>query len=164
MSYNIYPVITVAFLIDAETATYINLADAKQSGIIDSKDVSELLESGVSESSALAEEYQDIMDAISNIDRLNPLCLSCCHGEFEGEAVTAFPERAEKNEVLKFDSDQIAYLLPSREPGLFAHCCYKDEQELMEEFQTIFKDAGVEMPSNYNWWAHIVNITGTYGC
>ena len=163
MSYNIYPVITVAFLIDAETATFINLAATKHSDS-DSKEVAELLESGEPYSSALPEEYQDTMDAISNIDRLNPLSLSCCHGEFEGEAVTTFPERAGKSEVLKFDSDRIAYLLPAREPGLFAQHCYKDEQELMAEFQTIFKDAGVEMPSTYNWWAHIVNITGTYGC
>lgn len=167
MSYNVYPVVTTAFLVDPETAAYINVAAAKRSGSLEGK-IAKMLESGEfytkAKAEALPEEYHDALDAILNLDKLNEHSITCCHGEFEGAATTAYPELAGEDISLNFDGDQIAYLAPSKGPDMLAQRCYQDEHELLAEFQTILRDAGVEMPDTYNWWAHIVNITGTYGC
>lgn len=166
MSYKIYPVVSVGFIIDEETAAYIKLAAAKRDGSIE-PEVAQLLKNGLFyraiTEGTLPEEFLDILDAVYTMDKLNENCITCCHGDFDGEAVTTFPELAGEYTTQSFEMDQIAFLVPARS-GLLSKDCYKDEQELLAEFQGIFKDAGVTVPDTYNWWAHIVNITGTYGC
>ncbi|WP_289026744.1 hypothetical protein [uncultured Flavonifractor sp.] len=82
---------------------------------------------------------------------------------FDGQVNTLFPERAKEALQASFEDDYIVFIPCERAPDLF-YAAYESPEKLLEEFQEVFKEHGIELPEGFDWWKRIVSIDGTIFC
>lgn len=161
MSMKNYPLDTTAFWIDQEVAAYIYLSLDKKDNTVPKEIKACIADDTFAEKSKVG----DLPCGYSNISMVNdvlPADIRFC-SEFAGEIVSVFPEKAKLPIDLTCDDDYIAFIEVAREPNLF-QAAYESPDALLQEFQEIFADNGIVFPEDFDWWAHIVTIKGTFFC
>ena len=84
--------------------------------------------------------------------------------EFDGEVSTLFPERAKSPIEETLSDEPLVYVPAAKEAELFK-AAYQSPEELLEEFKAVFaKQEGIAFPDDFDWWRHIVSISGTNFC
>lgn len=157
-----YPLIDTGFYVDGEVAAYILLATDQTTGIVPGE-ITELLDDGsfvtAAKAGALPCDYTSVPDAHECIEDI-----SCYASEFDGEVLTLFPERTASpiEEALGGD-DYLVYVPAAKEAELFK-AAYQSPEELLEEFKAVFARQGIAFPDDFDWWRHIVSISGTNFC
>ena len=159
MSMKDYPVDIYCFYIDHEVAAYAYLKidrdrNSVPAAIQDSIDTG--LFHDLARAGTLPEDYSDISDVQSVMDDDETHFCS----DFEGDIDTLLPERT-ANPISKTVSDFYIVYIDRKKFGDLFHAAYESPEELLEEFQTSLKNQGIELPDDFDWWAHIVHINGT---
>lgn len=153
-----------AFLVDPEASAYIILSSRRKRSSVP-KSVKDLLKSGqfrdLARTGQLPEDFSDPSAAKDELDNLDVENIYC--SEFEGSAASCFPENTQAPLSVDYEDDYLVYIPCSREPGIF-HAAYKNTKELLNEFKSVFRSQGIRFPSDFDWWAHICEISGTYFC
>lgn len=165
MSMNTYGLYApAAFLVDPEASAYIILSSRRKDADVP-ENIEALLESGqfrdLARSGKLPDDFSDPGAAKDEMDSLN--IENCYCSEFDGTATSCFSEKAQAPLDVNYEDDYLVYITCSQEPDLF-HAAYRNPKELLKEFKSLFKDQGVKFPSDFDWWAHICKISGTYFC
>lgn len=173
-SYNL----PLAFLIDAEVAIHINLADIKTDPGFSPTQVAEL-EKTIRELAAtgrLEEAIQSRDPVIVDNDlddicvahealgngfngKFDPVSLSYCT-EFDGTATYLDKDGEPTVKDLNFEDDYIACIPAAQDSGPF-HQAYASMDEFIDEIKALFKDTGI-FPDDFDFGAHIVSVDGTY--
>lgn len=159
MSMQSYPMVEdAAFLLDSEVAAYIALASDRIGNTVPNSiavlSPSEFAKAALDGS--LPEDYYDL-DWLEMIE-------GCCYASnFEGEITTLFPEKAVASFEKKYSNDLIRYIPAAHVPELFK-AAYASPEELITEFKTNPSLAQLELPKDFDWWKHLVRITGTRYC
>lgn len=152
------PLTTPALYFDDYTAALACLSYDQSHSTVP-KSIQAMLDTGEFDNAAynglLPDDVDYSVDALQNI--LGDLFTA---SGFTGDISSMFPEDTAKPIDETLDDDCIAYLLPNRQPSLFK-AAYPDKNALRDEFKTRLADAGITMPDNFDWWAYIVDITGT---
>ena len=135
MSTHIYPVKDTGFIINKEVSNTILAANG------------------------MAAEGKDDIAIIYAAFDLGMDAFNHC-GNFAGKVETLMPDKARTPIEMNFDNGPLVYLPVAKEPKFFEPA-YESAEEMLEEFQEFFASLGVEFPPEFDWWAHIVSITGT---
>ena len=97
----------------------------------------------------------------------DPLCAeaddTCFCSAFHGNAESLFPEWCKEPISNTYENRYIVFINAAREPRLF-EAAYASPAQLLDEFQSRFRDKGIEMPPDFDWWAHLVQLNGTAFC
>ena len=137
-----YPMKDVGFYVDHEVAAYIMLAAGQATEEVPNE-ISALLEDGTfatrAKEGTLPCDYSNPSEAYEWTDNLTTWA-----NEFDGEVSTLFPERT--NAPIEFKA------------------AYESPDALLGEFEALFAEQGIIFPKDFDWWAHIVSINGTYFC
>lgn len=163
MAMHTYPLVeSTAFLIDHHVAAYLNLVGEKKSGHI-SENIQGVMDQGVFDDMAqhgtLPDEYCNLDSAK---DAMETLGIECVYlSKFEGCVKTLFNDRAATPMDISMSDDILAYLQPVNEPTLFSQA-YECSEALKDEFACALRKAA--LPETFDWWRHIVSISGTYSC
>lgn len=161
MSMRDYPINTTGFFIDAEAAAYIYLSLDRNDGSVPAE-IQALLDDGTFAAKAKAGDFPCGYSDQSMIgDLLDDICFC---SSYAGEVKTVFPEKtASPIEITDYENEYIALIEADRSPDLFK-AAYESPEELLREFQEKLTDSGIEFPEDFDWWAHIVTVNGTYFC
>lgn len=155
-----YPMKDVGFYVDHEVAAYILLATDQAKNIVP-EEIAELLDAGTFATQAkkgtLPCDYQCTFEAWNCFEG------ACYASSFDGEVSTLLSERAVSPIEETFDDDVLAYIPAAKEAELFK-AAYTSPEELLKEFKTAFAEQEIVFPDDFDWWAHIVSINGTYFC
>lgn len=156
MSMHEYPMVEAsALLIDYELATYINLYLDKKNDCV-------------------PEEIQEILKDETFAVLAKEGSMPCDYHDcelFEDVVTHASSFTGEANAIggdafYSFDDDRLFYI-PGKELQLF-EAAYKNKDEMLEFFKeslnTVFEGILLELPEDFDWWAHIVDISGTIYC
>lgn len=81
----------------------------------------------------------------------------------ECEINTIFPEKTVVSFEENYSDDYIHYIPAARAPELFK-AAYTSPEELMEEFKANSSLAQIGLPEDFDWWGHLVEISGTTFC
>lgn len=162
MSMRDYPINTTGFLLDAEVVAYICLSWARSEDDIP-EEIQALLDDGTFAAKAKAGVLPCNYSDVSVADELSDEDTFCFCSEFAGEIKTLFPEKAKSPIDEDYDDDYIAIFEVARESNLF-HAAYESPDELLCEFKEKLADCDVKLPEDFDWWAHIVTVNGTYFC
>lgn len=151
-----YPMVEAsALLIDYELAAYINLHLDKKNNCVP-EEIQKILKKGLfanlAKEGSLFCDYYDCEPFEDMVDHTS---------SFTGEA-----NAIEGDAFHSFDDDRLFYI-PGKELQLF-EAAYKNKNEMLEFFKeslnTVFEGILSELPEDFDWWAHIVNISGTVYC
>lgn len=164
MSMNTYPInCPAAFLIDEEVTAYVLLSEDRANNEIP-EEIKACFIDGTFAAKAKTDTlpcgYSDVSTAQEVLSKV-----TCYFSSFMGEIISLFPERSKTPIERSCNSgdDFIAYIPCNKEPNLFK-VAYESPDELLNEFKEKLKDRGVELPDDFDWWAHIVSINGTKFC
>ena len=157
MSMEARPVYILAFWIDPTVAAYINLTADKKEGYIPDE-IKVCLDDGSFREKA---KQHTLPCGYCNLKELDAyqFCSS-----FTGDVNTELPDRTAHPLELTCDDDYIVYLSAERQMNNPFQTPYASPEELLSEFQTAFKNDGIELPDDFDWWSHIVTIYGTTYC
>lgn len=159
MSMKYYPVDICGFYIDHEVAAYAYLKIDRDRDSVPAA-IQDIIDKGLfhdlARAGTLPEDYSDISDVQSVMDDDETHFCS----DFEGDIDTLLPERT-ANPISKTVSDFYIVYIDRKKFGDLFHAAYESPEELLEEFQTSLKNQGIELPDDFDWWAHIVHINGT---
>lgn len=151
-----YPLVQdAAFLLDEEVAAYCALASDRANNSIP-EDIAALSPSEFARAArdgSLPKEYYDL-------DWLEGIEGHCYASSFDGEINTIFPEKAMTPIVGNYSDDLIHYILAARAPKLF-EAAYISPEELIAEFKANASLVKLGLPEDFDWWRHLVAITGT---
>lgn len=158
MSMNTYPVNSICFLIDDEVAAYTALSAARQDGAIP-EEISAVLDAGtfheLAKRGELPAGFCDLLCAEADD--------TCFCSAFHGNAESLFPAWCKEPISNTYENSYIVFINAAREPRLF-EAAYASPAQLLDEFQSRFRDKGIEMPPDFDWWAHLVQLNGTTFC
>ena len=160
-----YPMNDVGFYVDHEVAAYILLAADQAAGEVPCE-IATLLEDGTFAARAkkgnLPCDYSIPSVAYECYDCADPVVTWA--NEFDGEVSTLFPERAKSLIEETLSDEPLVYVPAAKEAELFK-AAYQSPEELLEEFKAVFaKQEGIAFPDDFDWWRHIVSISGTNFC
>ena len=160
-----YPMNDVGFYVDHEVAAYILLAADQAAGEVPCE-IATLLEDGTFAARAkkgnLPCDYSIPSVAYECYDCADPVVTWA--NEFDGEVSTLFPERAKSPIEETLSDEPLVYVPAAKEAELFK-AAYQSPEELLEEFKAVFaKQEGIAFPDDFDWWRHIVSISGTNFC
>ena len=160
-----YPMNDVGFYVDHEVAAYILLAADQAAGEVPCE-IATLLEDGTFAAQAkkgnLPCDYSIPSVAYECYDCADPVVTWA--NEFDGEVSTLFPERAKSPIEETLSDEPLVYVPAAKEAELFK-AAYQSPEELLEEFKAVFaKQEGIAFPDDFDWWRHIVSISGTNFC
>lgn len=151
-----YPmVVEAAFLLDEEVAAYAALAYNRANGSVP-KSVAALSPSEFARAardSGLPEDYYDL-------DWLEDIEDACFASSFYGEVTTLFPEKAAEPIEVNYSDGLIRYIPAAHAAELFK-AAYVSADELLDEFKKNDDLAQLPLPEDFDWWGHLVKITGT---
>ena len=157
MSMEARPVYILAFWIGPTIAAYINLAmDRKENCVPD--EIKACLDDGSFREKA---KLQTLPCGYCSLEELDDY--QFCSG-FTGDVNTELPDRTANPLELTCDDDYIVFLSAERQMKNPFQTPYVSPEELLAEFQTAFKNDGIELPDDFDWWSHIVTIYGTTYC
>lgn len=158
MSMNTYPVTTLCFLIDYEVAAYTALSRDQHNGTVP-EEITAILDAGTFRELAKKGELPaDYCDLNCAEDDDTGFCSS-----FDGSAESLCPGWCKEPISKTFDDDYVVYINAAHEPSPFK-AAYPSPSLLLDEFQTRFREKGIDLPPDFDWWAHIVYLTGTTFC
>ena len=153
-----------AFLVDPEASAYIILSSREIDSSVP-ENINSLLKSGqfrdLARGGKLPEDFSDPSAAKDKLDCLSIESFYC--SEFDGNATSCFPENTQAPLDVDYNDDYLVYIPCSRQPDLF-HAAYQNAEELVSEFKSHFSERGIEFPPDFDWWAHICEISGSYFC
>lgn len=160
-----YPMNDVGFYVDHEVAAYILLAADQAAGEVPCE-IATLLEDGTFAARAkkgnLPCDYSIPSVAYECYDCADPVVTWA--NEFDGEVSTLFPERAKSPIEETLSDEPLVYVPAAKEAELFK-AAYQSPEELLEEFKAVFaKQEEIAFPDDFDWWRHIVSISGTNFC
>lgn len=159
-----YPMNDVGFYVDHEVAAYILLAADQAAGEVPCE-IATLLEDGTFAARAkkgnLPCDYSIPSVAYECYDCADPVVTWA--NEFDGEVSTLFPERAKSPIEETLSDEPLVYVPAAKEAELFK-AAYQSPEELLEEFKAVFAEQGIAFPDDFDWWRHIVSISGTNFC
>ena len=160
-----YPMNDVGFYVDHEVAAYILLAADQAAGEVPCE-IATLLEDGTFAARAkkgnLPCDYSIPSVAYECYDCADPVVTWA--NDFDGEVSTLFPERAKSPIEETLSDEPLVYVPAAKEAELFK-AAYQSPEELLEEFKAVFaKQEGIAFPDDFDWWRHIVSISGTNFC
>lgn len=171
MSMHSYPMADCGLYVDAEVAAYIRLCwDKKRNSV--PQEIQTALDDAAAFRQAAREgtlplEYcGDIGEVMYYHDwesENHPECiLDMLHvTNFDGEIRTMLPERTAAPLSINLCEDEAVWLPANKGADLFK-AAYSSPEELLEEFKTRMAD--LELPDDFDWWAHIIEINGsTFG-
>lgn len=160
MSMNNYPLKEIAFLVDEEAAAYISLSIDKKEDCVPPA-IAKIVKEGTfvqkAKEGSLPDDYGKLDSVLGIADFL------CYCSEFDGSASTLLPENTENPLDVDYEDDLLLYIPTGKAADLFS-APYATHDELLQEFQNNFSSLGVSFPDDFDWWAHIVVIEGTYFC
>ncbi len=161
---NTYPIKTAGFLLDYEASAYIVLARMRRDGAIPAE-IRELLDSGLFTGKAKAYELptsldQELYFASETLNELAGEALAITLSDFEGEVTPIPAGKTLPKAESEFEGELVSYVECRKLPSMF-EAAYRDEDELIQEFKDLFDKAGIEFPPEFDFAAHIVNISGT---
>ena len=84
-------------------------------------------------------------------------------GAFDGDAESSLHSKVNEVRYVEYSDDVVYYLPPRKEFSLF-EVAYNSPEELLAEHQETMRNMGVDLPDDFDWWGHIVDIVGTYFC
>lgn len=158
---NTCPINTTGFLIDAEVAAYIYLCLDIKDGDVPAE-IQAVVNDGTfaakAKTGTLPCDYSDIPIAVDTLSTDVCFC-----NEFTGEIEFLFPEKVVSPIDINYENDHIIFFEIARKPNLF-RAAYESPDELLREFQEMLAECDIELPEDFDWWAHIVAINGTYFC
>ena len=100
-----------------------------------------------------------VVDILQHAD-VNDMCYA---NDFDGEVNSAFPSKTAHPIEAKLSNEYLVVLVTAceipRNPEDYA-----EKDALLKEFRNTFKKLGVALPADFDWWAHIVSVSGTYCC
>ena len=156
-----YPMKDVGFYVDHEVAAYIMLAAGQATEEVPNE-ISALLEDGTfatwAKEGTLPCDYSNPSEAYEWTDNLTTWA-----NEFDGEVSTLFPERTNAPIEETLSDEPLVYVPAAKDAELFK-AAYESPDALLGEFEALFAEQGIIFPKDFDWWAHIVSINGTYFC
>lgn len=166
MSMNTYPFVErAAFYIDAEVVAHIILRDLQKNGNM-SETLKFIVDSGkfdaMAKGSMLPIDMYDsaqVVDILQHAD-VNDMCYA---NDFDGEVNSAFPSKTAHPIEANLSNEYLVVLVTDREIPRNQED-YAEKDALLKEFRSTFKKLGVALPADFDWWAHIVSVSGTYCC
>lgn len=166
MSMNTYPFVErAAFYIDAEVVAHIILGDLQKNGNM-SETLKFIVDSGkfdaMAKGSMLPIDMYDsaqVVDILQHAD-VNDMCYA---NDFDGEVNSAFPSKTAHPIEANLSNEYLVVLVTDREIPRDTED-YAEKEALLKEFRSTFKKLGVTLPADFDWWAHIVSVSGTYCC
>lgn len=166
MSMNTYPFVErAAFYVDAEVAAHIIMHDLKKNGNM-SETLKFIVDSGKFDAMAKGSMLPiDMYDLAQVVDILQDADIDnmCYANEFDGEVNSAFPSKTEHPIEANLNDEYVVFLVTDR--GIPRNQeDYEEKDALLEEFRSTFQELGVTLPADFDWWAHIVSVSGTYEC
>ena len=152
---NRYKLQDFGLYIDEEVAAYYHLAyDKKKKTLpVAITNMTTLFFKTQARRGALPQNYSVVAD----IDGLDCFKGNSC-GSFTGTIETLLPNRTSAPLKLSQKDKWLFYVPADKRPSLFK-AAYTPEK-LLQEFQD--KLCFLELPDDFDWWAHLVCITGTY--
>lgn len=166
MSMNSYPFVErAAFYIDAEVAAHIIMRDLQKNGNM-SETLKFIVDSGKFDAMAKGSMLPiDMYDSAQVVDILQHADVNnmCYANDFEGEVNSAFPSKTERPIEANLSNEYLVVLVTDR--GIPRNQeDYAEKDALLKDFRSTFKKLGVTLPADFDWWAHIVSVSGTYCC
>lgn len=161
MSMATYPFLLYgAFLVDEEVAAHMMLKHDKENNVVP-PEIWDLVCSGEFNAKArqdtLPGGYGDLDIAYEIYE--NEMCRV---GEFDGDVDPTLPSKTDV--TCREYSDDVVYYFPAKQEVDLFNTAYNSPEELLSEHKETLHDLGVNLPDDFDWWGHIVDICGTYFC
>lgn len=163
---NDYPMTErAAFYIDKELTAHINHMYLRKLGQ-EPVDVKLIVADGKFDAMArkvqLPSELYDmslVVDALQDAD-IDALVYA---DAFSGDVTSAFPSKAKTLIEESLSDEYIVYLKTYRDISAEPES-YSDKDALLAEFRKTIESLKITLPADFDWWAHIVSVNGTYFC
>ena len=159
MSMRDYPMVEdAAFLLDAEIAAYVALASDRADNCVPDS-VAALSPSEFAKAArdgSLPEDYYDL-------DWLEDVEDGCFASAFDGEITTLYPEKA-VNPIEECYSDDMIRFIPAARATEMFKMAYASPEELLDEFKENATLSQLGLSEDFDWWGHLVSISGTTVC
>ena len=163
---NDYPMTErAAFYIDKELAAHINHMYLRKLGQ-EPVDVKLIVADGkfnaMAREGLLPSELYDmslVVDALQDADidtLVYPDTFSC-------NVTSAFPTPTKAPIEESLSDEYIVYLKTYRDIPAESES-YSDKDALLAEFRETIESLKIVLPADFDWWAHIVSVNGTYFC
>lgn len=160
MSMHNYPLSTIAFFVDHYVCAYANRSIDENNGTVP-EEIAAIIAKGQFDDRAKA---GTLPCGYSELDIAEEFIDGLCHcSEFAGNVDTLFDERVRTPIDLSFDDDYIAYIDIPREVSP-CKAAYSSPEEMLADFRGSLDKQGIKLPEDFDWWAYIVRIHGTYFC
>lgn len=156
MSMQTYPIyVGAAFLIDEEVFAYYCLSMDRREGRVPE----EIRALSADEFRERARNYS-LPCGYSDFDPMDISCVieATCVSDFDGEANSIILDKTNSPINAEYKDSTICYIAADKEPSYFA-AAYSSPEALLEEFK--FRLSGINFPADFNWWGHIVEISGS---
>lgn len=156
MSMNSFPINIVGLLIDQELAAYCWKTIETKTHSVPKKIKIMSREDFISAAKAgtLPDDYGSPMEL--HEEDVGHFCSG-----FDGNIKTIFPERAIVPIEMDTDDECIAYIKTDKAADLFS-AAYESPEALLQSFKDSLSWA--DIPEDFDWWAHLVEISGTTFC
>lgn len=145
---------------DTELLTYVELSLEQQAGYIPAHVQNAMANGSLPEKARQGALYQ--ADALEDADTF--IVREVPGGDylerFTGTADTAFPDKTEAPISAAIQNAHVAFIAPKKYPSLFGQV-YASPEACIEELKGTLRSAGIEIPREFDWMAHLVNFTGT---
>lgn len=163
---NDYPMTERAvFFIDKELAAHINHMYLRKLGQ-EPVDVKLIVADGkfnaMAREGLLPSELYDmslVVDALQDAD-IDTLVYA---DTFSGNVTSAFPTKTKAPIEESLSDEYIVYLKTYRDIPAESES-YSDKDALLAEFRETIESLKIVLPADFDWWAHIVSVNGTYFC
>lgn len=163
MSMNTYPIYIKGLYVDTELASYILASLEKKDNALP-ESVAKAIADGTFVELAKAGHLYDLADLTAAFDYvLDELPNGGTISEFDGGITTLIPDKAIKPIEESYSDEYICYVALQKKESIFKQA-YESPEECLEELQEVFEDAGIDIPEEFDWWAHFVTFVGTNFC
>ena len=89
--------------------------------------------------------------------------LLCFASAFDGEITTLYPEKA-VNPIEECYSDDMIRFIPAARATEMFKMAYASPEELLDEFKENATLSQLGLSEDFDWWSHLVSISGTTFC
>ena len=159
MSMRNYPVNIYGFYVDHEVAAYAYLKiDRDRNDVPD--EIQHIIDEGKFHDLARAGQASGRLQRVSDVESVMDEDETHYCSEFERRHRNA-SARTDRKPHLQNGLRRIYRLYRPKEVRRPVSCRLRIPEELLQEFKTSMKKQGIELPDDFDWWAHIVHIYGT---
>lgn len=110
-------------------------------------------------------DYHEGMFRFNNywLDWLEDVEDGCFASAFDGEITTLYPEKA-VNPIEECYSDDMIRFIPAARATEMFKMAYASPEELLDEFKENATLSQLGLSEDFDWWGHLVSISGTTFC